>query len=269
MLGETSHCLGPDTGHIEAHVLLGFGRLDQDPSPCPAELAGPLQHLGRALNGLYGDHLFFFNHHRLANIEFAQFLGNVPSSLDVGKGLGAGPAAGQHPGRGKMLLTVLRRVDHDDASCRQFIREGAHYDVCVPAFTTDTPAENTQSPPVRQVSQQSPAHMDPRLHDAAHDDGVGDPMSTQHSHPAAHAGRSDHAKHIYHVPECGIGIARQSDTDDSTTGPFRPFRDQKRQTSACGNQSQGLTIFHGRFLPMYPGSFKGKWPGRSFLTTLT
>ena len=115
----------------------------------------------------------------------------------------------------------------------------------------------------------APGHMSPRLHDAATEDVLGAPLSTQHSHPAAHAGRSDHAKHIYHVPECGIGIASQSDTDDSTTGPFRPFRDQKRQTSACGNQSQGHTIFHGRFLQMYPGSFKGKWPGRSFTTTLT
>ncbi len=72
-----------DGGHVEPHVLLRLGDLDERPAAGPAELAGALDAAVGPLDGLDGQRGPLLDGDRLADVEPAHLLGQVPAELDV------------------------------------------------------------------------------------------------------------------------------------------------------------------------------------------
>ena len=94
-----------DGGHVEAHVLLRFGDLDDDKAARGAKLAGAEDGPIRAFNGLDSKHGPFFHGHALTDVEPAHFLGKLPAEVDVLFFAGCGGPASQHPWIHEQLRT--------------------------------------------------------------------------------------------------------------------------------------------------------------------
>ena len=73
----------PIVGHVEPHVLLRLGDLDERPAAGPAELAGALDAAVGPLDGLDGQGGLLLDGDRLADVEPAHLLGQRPAELDV------------------------------------------------------------------------------------------------------------------------------------------------------------------------------------------
>ena len=74
---------GADRRHVEPHVLLGLGDLDEGPAARPAELAGALDAAVGPLDRLDGQGGLLLDGDRLADVEPAHLLGQRPAELDV------------------------------------------------------------------------------------------------------------------------------------------------------------------------------------------
>ena len=72
-----------DGGHVEPHVLLGFGDLDQGPTTRPAKLAGSLDAAVGAFDRLDGDRRALLDRHGLTDVEPAHLLGQQPAELNI------------------------------------------------------------------------------------------------------------------------------------------------------------------------------------------
>ena len=72
-----------DRRHVEPHVLLGLGDLDEGPAAGPAEQAGALDAAVGPLDGLDGQGGLLLDGDRLADVEPAHLLGQQPAELDV------------------------------------------------------------------------------------------------------------------------------------------------------------------------------------------
>ena len=72
-----------DGGDVEPHVLLGLGDLDQGPAAGPAELPGALDAAVGPLDRLDGQRGPLLDGDRLADVEPAHLLGQVPAEVDV------------------------------------------------------------------------------------------------------------------------------------------------------------------------------------------
>ena len=84
--GRDERLNGAETnrGHIETHVLLGFGDFDDREAALRAKLAGPADASVGAFDGFDRDHGAAFDGDALANVETTHFLGQRPAIVDVG-----------------------------------------------------------------------------------------------------------------------------------------------------------------------------------------
>ena len=103
-----------DDRHVEAHVLVRLGHLD-DARAGPGQPAGPLDHRVGPLHRLHGDHGGVLHDDRLADVEARDRVGHAVAEREVRVLLGRRPPRGDRARRGEQRREEGGGVEQLDA----------------------------------------------------------------------------------------------------------------------------------------------------------
>ncbi len=73
-----------DGGHIETHVLPGFGELHDGESASPTQCAGAADAFVGPFDGFHSQASAIFHYDALTDIEATHFFGQLPAEFDIG-----------------------------------------------------------------------------------------------------------------------------------------------------------------------------------------